>query len=246
MDAFTRKSHRTDLVANLVLGVALTGIIGLEFGLRSDHSGAGSLALPVAVGALAMFRERNRAWAITGALVICAAAAVMSLIAQLPSQPGYGATAALLVLGASYVRIAAPRRAGLVAIAGLVLLTASRVDLRASLVLPVAFLGVIAWGTALSMGVWLRSLDTNRRVAVETARHDERLELARELHDVVAHHIAAIVVQSQAARLVAAKRPQHLPAALAAIESAGGDALIAMRQVIGLLRDGDDPPGATR
>jgi signal transduction histidine kinase len=66
--------------------------------------------------------------------------------------------------------------------------------------------------------------------------------LARELHDVVAHHVADIVVQAQAARLVAAKRPETLEDRLAGIESVGNDALAAMRRVVSLLRDPDDEP----
>jgi signal transduction histidine kinase len=121
-------------------------------------------------------------------------------------------------------------------------LTAGRIGLRSSLILPTALSGVLAWGAALGIGLWLRSLDTQRRATTAAVRRDERLELARELHDAVAHHIAAIVVQAQAARLAAAKHPEHLPQTLTAIESAGGDALTAMRRVVGLLRDTDDPP----
>ncbi len=245
MDMLTRIAGRTSLVANLILGVGLAGVIGIELALTVDEFGARSIGLPasVGVGAIALFRERHRAWALTGGLVICAAAAVISLAAQSRSQPGFAATAALLVLGASYVRIATARRTGLVLIAGLVVLTVGRIELRASLVLPVAFLGVIAWCAALGVGLWLRSLDLHRRAAIAAVRHDERLELARELHDVVAHHIAAIVVQSQAAQLRATKRPGALPGALAEIESAGSDALIAMRRVVGLLRQPDDVQG---
>jgi signal transduction histidine kinase len=69
------------------------------------------------------------------------------------------------------------------------------------------------------------------------------VQLARELHDVVAHHVTGIVVQAQAAQLVAARRPETLPASLAAIEAAGAEALAAMRRMIGVLRDGDDVAG---
>jgi signal transduction histidine kinase len=79
------------------------------------------------------------------------------------------------------------------------------------------------WVGALGIGLWLRSLDTHRQITIDAARRDERLELARELHDVVAHHVTGIVVQAQAARLVAASRP----GTLANIESAGTDAEIA-------------------
>ncbi|GAA0677220.1 hypothetical protein GCM10010193_33110 [Kitasatospora atroaurantiaca] len=60
------------------------------------------------------------------------------------------------------------------------------------------------------------------------------------MHDVVAHHITGMVVQTQAARIVARRRPENLDTTLAGIEEAGGEALAAMRRVVGLLRDTDD------
>lgn len=70
----------------------------------------------------------------------------------------------------------------------------------------------------------------------------QRLELARELHDVVGHHIAGIVIQARSARLVGSKRPEILEGSLSGIESAGSDALAAMRRVVGLLRDTEEVP----
>jgi signal transduction histidine kinase len=151
----------------------------------------------------------------------------------------------LLVLGAAGVRVAARLPATLVAAAGIAVLVAGRVDLRGEYITGFVFLGMLAWGGALASGAWLRLLDIRRRLAIDTARRDERLELARELHDVVAHHVAGIVVQAQAARIVAAKRPDTLDATLAGIESAGSDALAAMRRVVSLLRDPGDAGGVT-
>jgi signal transduction histidine kinase len=107
-----------------------------------------------------------------------------------------------------------------------------------------SFLGVLAWGGALAVGAWMRLLDIRRHLVIDTARRGERMELARELHDVVAHHVAGIVVQAQAARIVAAKRPETLEETLAGIELAGNDALAAMRRVVSLLRDPGDPGDA--
>jgi signal transduction histidine kinase len=100
------------------------------------------------------------------------------------------------------------------------------------------FLGVLAWGCALAIGAWMRLLDIRRAQVIDTARRDERLDLARELHDVVARHVAGIVVQAQAARILAAKRPETLDTTLAGIESAGNDALAVQLR----LPDGDQPP----
>jgi signal transduction histidine kinase len=246
MDVVARISRRTGVVANLVLALGLTGMLAIEVALTPDRPWARPIALLVGagIGALALARERNRAWALTGGLVICAAAAAGCVVTESPAQPGVTATTALLVLGASYVRTALPRRAAGFAVAGFVVLTASRVGLRGSLILPAAMLGVIAWGVALGLGVWLRSLDGQRRAGLDGARRDERLQLARELHDAVAHHLTVIVVQSQAALMMQAKSSPRLPGTLAEIESAGGAALIAMRRVVGLLRDADDLAGS--
>jgi signal transduction histidine kinase len=72
---------------------------------------------------------------------------------------------------------------------------------------------------------------------VEAVRRDERLTMARELHDVVAHHVTGIVVQAQAGQLVARKNPAKAGESLAGIEAAGTEALAAVRRVVGVLRE---------
>jgi signal transduction histidine kinase len=252
MDLMTHLSRRTALAADLVLGLALSGMLAIELALMPGDRWSTLIVSPVVV-MLVLLRERSQVWPLAAALAISAVAAGVAVRADLPSQPGVTATTALLVLGASAVRLGDSRPAWLLALAGLAVLTVSRAGLRGSLILPAALLGVIGWGLALGLGLWLRSVDAHRQTLLAAARRDERLELARELHDDVAHHIAAIVVQSQAAGLLASRhaerRPaerlsaEHLPGALAGIEASGNDALLAMRRVIGLLRDGDDPQG---
>ena len=104
--------------------------------------------------------------------------------------------------------------------------------------------GATAWAAA-STGVWLRYLDFRRREILEAIRREERLELARELHDDVAHHVTGIVVQAQAARFAGEQDPELLISALGSIESAGVNTLAAVRQVVGLLRDLDDTRGVS-
>src|SRR5205823_12729 len=68
----------------------------------------------------------------------------------------------------------------------------------------------------------------------------ERLRIARELHDVVAHSIATINVQAGVALHVIDKQPEHAAEALRAIKEASRDALREMRGILGLLRQADD------
>jgi signal transduction histidine kinase len=70
-------------------------------------------------------------------------------------------------------------------------------------------------------------------------RSRERAELARELHDTVAHHVSAIAVQAQAGRVVAASRPDAAVEALGVIEEEATRALEEMRSMVGALRQGD-------
>jgi signal transduction histidine kinase len=242
-----RIATRTETISNLVLALVLAAVLAADATVTAARHDDWrfELAVGAVVGALALCRGWNRLWAAAAGLVICAVAGVASDVARLPSQPGVAATLALLVLGAAGVRVAARLPATLVAAAGIAVMVAGRVDLRGEYITAFVFLGVLAWGGALASGAWLRLLDIRRRLAIDTARRDERLELARELHDVVAHHVAGIVVQAQAARIVAAKRPETLDATLAGIESAGSDALAAMRRVVSLLRDPGDADGVT-
>lgn len=247
MNVSHRIATRTEAISNLVLALVLAAVLAADATVTAARhdNWRFELAVGAVVGVLALCRGRNRLWAATAGLVICAVAGVASDVARLPSQPGVAATLALLVLGAAGVRVAARLPAVLVAAAGVAVLVAGRVGLRGEYITGFVFLGMLAWGGALASGAWLRLLDIRRRLAIDTARRDERLELARELHDVVAHHVAGIVVQAQAARIVAAKRPDTLDATLAGIESAGSDALAAMRRVVSLLRDPGDAGGVT-
>jgi signal transduction histidine kinase len=65
---------------------------------------------------------------------------------------------------------------------------------------------------------------------------EERTALAREIHDVVAHHVSAMVIRAQAADRVADTRPDELRNTVRWIGTSGQEALTAMRQVVRVLR----------
>jgi signal transduction histidine kinase len=84
------------------------------------------------------------------------------------------------------------------------------------------------------------------RVRAEQARRavaEERLRLARELHDVVAHSISVIAVQSGVGAHVAKTQPEEAAKALAAIEATSRAALIELRRLLGVLRQEGEPQG---
>ncbi|MEU8816229.1 histidine kinase [Actinoplanes sp. NPDC048796] len=107
---------------------------------------------------------------------------------------------------------------------------------------------LVAWVLFVAMlGLYLRLLERRRVDADRLARQSERMDHARDLHDYVAHHVTAIVAQTQAIRFVtgagAAPSPKDLDALLADIEKVGGQALTSMRTLVGVLRD-ETPPAA--
>ncbi|MFJ2744949.1 sensor histidine kinase [Streptomyces sp. NPDC087440] len=71
---------------------------------------------------------------------------------------------------------------------------------------------------------------------IDQAKAREREQLARELHDTVAHHVSGIAIQAQAGRAVAASHPERAVEALAVIEDAATRTLTELRAIVGVLR----------
>ncbi|WP_242587712.1 sensor histidine kinase [Streptomyces sp. MST-110588] len=84
-----------------------------------------------------------------------------------------------------------------------------------------------------------REEEAGRRVA------EERMRIARELHDVVAHHIALVNVQAGVASHVMDSRPDQAKQALAHVREASRSALEELRATVGLLRQHGDPTAPT-
>ena len=107
-----------------------------------------------------------------------------------------------------------------------------------------ADLGEVIGGTtvlvaAFALGAAMRYRAVARQREVVQVRTLERGELARELHDTVAHHVSAIAIQAQAGRAVAATDPASAVEALAVIEAEASRTLYEMRTMVRVLRDGE-------
>jgi signal transduction histidine kinase len=79
-------------------------------------------------------------------------------------------------------------------------------------------------------------LERARGTDARAARVEERSRIARELHDVVAHHVSVMTVQAGAARRILDKDPERTREALSTIEEVGRTALSEMRRIVGVLR----------
>jgi signal transduction histidine kinase len=86
-------------------------------------------------------------------------------------------------------------------------------------------------------------LEQAREELARRAVVEERLRLARELHDVVAHAMSVIAVQSGVGAHVADSRPEEAAKALGAIEATSRGALTELRRLLGVLRQADEPQG---
>ncbi|MEV4164645.1 sensor histidine kinase [Nonomuraea dietziae] len=100
--------------------------------------------------------------------------------------------------------------------------------------------GLAAMGGAWTVGRAVRERRLYAARAVERLVTEERLRIARELHDVVAHSMGLIAVKAGVANHVMRSRPEEAHDALKVIESASRDALTEMRHLLGVLRT--EPP----
>jgi signal transduction histidine kinase len=146
------------------------------------------------------------------------------------------------------------RRSAVLALAVAVAVPAGYLTVRWMLHLPVGF----SAGLTVAMGaviVWLvgRSAYQSHEHARQAAAHAaataaeqavarERLTIARDVHDTVAHSIGVIALQAGAARRVIETQPRRARDALAEIERAGRETLSSLRRTLGMLRDDEVAP----
>ena len=105
---------------------------------------------------------------------------------------------------------------------------------------------IIALGVAVLLGRAKR-LEIEETRSARLAVAEERVRIARELHDIVAHGVSLMTIQIAAARRVAGKNPQAADEALHAAENAGRQSLSELRSLLAVLRSADASIGeATR
>lgn len=100
---------------------------------------------------------------------------------------------------------------------------------------------VLMFPAVLGMGIRYQAIAGNQRM--EQFKLEERQQLARELHDTVAHHVSAIAIQAQAGRFLAESSSLEGAArALEVIEEEASRTLTEMRSIVGVLRDTESGP----
>ncbi|WP_406253445.1 sensor histidine kinase [Streptomyces atratus] len=205
---------------------------------RHDVSVAGFLFVALAAMPL-LARRRHPVAALAAALALDATAA---LTVPLPSHFG----AVLVVALYSVARACSGRVTAVAAVAtvSLTLLSQSsgRIPPWQEVITP-PFTALIVVATALAINRWQQEVAANRKLLADRAVADERRRIARELHDIVAHHITTMQLMAGGARANLAQT-EVVRDALVTLESSGRLALREMRQLLDVLRAGDEPESA--
>ncbi|WP_436536332.1 sensor histidine kinase [Actinoplanes sp. HUAS TT8] len=118
--------------------------------------------------------------------------------------------------------------------------------------LTFVFVFMLITGTAWQMGDRSRLADqlaaqqaAERAAASATAVRAERLRIARELHDIVAHAVSVMVLQVAGARAVLASDPHRAEIALETVQDVGRQSMNELRRLLGLLRSASTDPDET-
>ncbi|WP_169313928.1 sensor histidine kinase [Stackebrandtia nassauensis] len=253
-------SDRVHRLGGFLIRMCLVGFLGLvwlveslavvqdaEYSLDRLFVGMACLVSGLVAMAVVLFAEGHLPqWALpAGGLSILVTAGCF-VIDGGQAKPGFAETGALIILVAwTSRRFDAPRgklATGLLIVA--LLLMPLRLTQGVRQGVAFEFLIVMSIAAALALGAYLYSVDARRRRAIATVRHGERLELARELHDFVAHHVTGIVVQAQAAQYITQDDPARARESFGAIEKAGLEALTSMRRLVDVMRQDDSGAGA--
>jgi signal transduction histidine kinase len=242
-------SHQLDAAVLLLAGA----IVGVGVALRADAS-ARPLALTLALAAVTVLALRRRApsatLAVSGGLVLALfavdhAAASVAVIAPAIALYSLALSRGRVHLVVAVVGVAVTVVIAEIFLAGghahaLTLQTATHVALVAIPVLAAEALR----NRRSYVKLLLERLELAERTREEEAQHraeQERLRIARDLHDVVAHTLTTINVQAGVAAHLLDREPAHAQAALATIEAASHDALDELRAILGVLREARGP-----
>ncbi|SCF00598.1 Histidine kinase-, DNA gyrase B-, and HSP90-like ATPase [Micromonospora haikouensis] len=246
----------------LVVLLVVLALLDVQFSRELDTAGRGWMAPGIVVVAATALLARARP--VAAALGVAATLVVSSVLlravgAEMPGGLAMTEIAALAVIIVAVVRqvpgIAAAGLIGLMLVTGL-----TATQLRPQYwslpegAAPEPWWSVSLWEIAMvvlpvAYGWYLRGRDRQRarasRAAVIAAQQRERLGLARELRDVVAHQVGAMMEQARAAQALTATDSGAAARALPVIERSGIEALSAMRRMVATLREGEQGAGVT-
>ncbi|GIJ25054.1 two-component sensor histidine kinase [Micromonospora qiuiae] len=237
---------------SVVFDVAVSGMVVL-FGLASAVAAPGgwwSSAMGVAM-ALALLFRRSRPVAVTA--VVGVLAFVQVLLGWGPLAYDVAVLIALYGVVKYADRLLAGVLAGILAAIGVVLAALQspaqgpwyHTAIYYGLVTGAVWLAALNVRTrrlyVLSLEERAATLEREREAEARAAVAEERTRIARELHDVVAHSMAVMIVQADGARYMIDKSPETARNAVRVVADTGRQALADMRRLVGVLREPGPP-----
>nr|GID83041.1 two-component sensor histidine kinase [Actinoplanes derwentensis] len=243
----------------------VAGLFHLAAMRELAERGAAHLPLNPPVYALLLIGPIALLWRRRFPVVVFAVAAVASLVVATGSAPHWMYAVAPGIALFHLAKLGRRTAAGIaaaVAWATYVLVTvvladllgldhSLRPDLREVVLAAVALAGTVVLGTVSKahgerVSALTRAREEQQRARAEQKRRqesEERLRMARELHDVLGHHLSLINVQAGVGLHLMDNRPEQAREALTAIKSASAEALREVRSVLGVLRtEGEAAP----
>jgi signal transduction histidine kinase len=189
------------------------------------------------------------------AVLVCAAAIAGYSTGHFSAFPGYAAFAMVFVVSLHSGRGRGALAFAVTAVAlGAAIAIQSEPTVSTNTWIVTGLLLAVAWLAGDNLRVrqqrWAalaaraRRLEEEREERARQAVTEERLRIARELHDVVAHSMSVIAVQAGVANHVIDTRPEQARTALATVETTTRAALVEMRRLLGVLRRPDEPAGS--
>jgi signal transduction histidine kinase len=240
----TRNAEGQWLTALVLVGVTVTTMVSMTAGAQR-HPGRQALILLLACMMVFFLRR----WPLPVLGVVTAVTAATTATGDAPVQLGF-----LLGLSLYFAALSLPRTRSIV-VAAAVAVTLSTTILYSMAAVAAAQPAMEATFDFVPLvGSWFiaDSVASRRRyqagLAAQAEREEaaevnqERVRIAREMHDVVAHALAVITVQAGVGRCLADQDPDQASSALASIETISRTAQDELRVVLGLLRDGDPGP----
>ncbi|WP_329376343.1 sensor histidine kinase [Streptomyces sp. NBC_01351] len=237
-EAPVERSAWTRNDALVAVGAAATDLIGFSLGARTD-GGSLTMAIVPVLSALPLLVRRTHPVAALAAVL--ALGVVLNLAT--PLAPHFPLT--LVVALYSVARSCRPTVAVASALAAVPLISAGQsgwpVPFGWQGLLANAFVTVLVVGAAEVVNRRQQEAEAHRRLLADRALAEERRRIARELHDIVAHHITTMQLMAGGARANLAYDPEAAREALVTLEGSGRLALREMRQLLDVLRAGEEP-----
>ena len=235
-----------DVVQDALLGVVLAAvaiasvtIVAHQHDDPHEHAPALAIVL-LLVEHLALVARRRHpvaVWLVTGI-----AACVYGMAPYVDPPLPFGA-----LIGVYTVAAYTPRRTAVrVAVVTALFITGSLASRWADASLGDWFTAFVTVGSAWLLGAYTVELRDRAAKGARQAAADERLRIARELHDIAAHQVSVIAIQAEAGQALLPHQPERAATVLATIGDAARDALTELRRLLGVLRDADrDAAAAT-